>query len=149
MTTDRLDADALVEAIADIKGFVVSAVVLTCLETNLFRTVADGLSRASFVSTMTPNRNLGEAIVDVLLASGYVVEENGTLRYGAKTRALLDRWPLMQSWAREMRVTSDSMASLGRTLQTGDVSSTQLADFWPYTRTSDPSQLDASLTREY
>jgi len=138
------------EFVSQLKGFILSRVLMTALEIDLFvQLEGRGMSFKDICSRLDLNREIGRVFINVLEAYGYLHLDGGKYVTTALAKSIISKYKNIKSWNEEMRVTYDSLVDFTHILRTGNYKETTLSAYWAYKKNQYPESIPPEVSKDY
>lgn len=136
--------------VADIKAFALSRALMTALELDLFRTIADSppMSLDGWSQRLGLNWAVARPFFLLLVAHHYLSVEDGHLKLGSNSAPILENHESLRAWNEEMLLTFASLATLTESMRAADAD-TPLKQYWAYRQPDQQRDAGSAITSAY
>lgn len=138
------------EFVSEVKGFILSKVLMAALELDLFMLLDNGeRSFDDVCSELCIDTKIGHVFLDILEAFGYLRLNSGKYALTARAKSIMPKYENTKSWNEEMKVTYKSLVDFTQILRTGDYKGSALSRYWAYKKDCDRKNIDSGASGKY
>lgn len=133
------------------RSFVLARTVIAALEVDLFPTLQEApAGRRELAGQLgLAESAIAESFFDVLVAFGFLQEENDLLRLTPLAASVLAAYESVKSWGHEMKLLYGAMTELEELLRSGRYQDSALSRYWVYKARDDRKSLPEEAVRDY
>ena len=140
------------EFISQAKGFILSKVLMTAMDLDLFMLLDErggGMSFEDVCSELGIDTNIGHVFFDILESFGYLYLYNGWYTLTELAKSIMPKYKNTKSWNEEMKLTYESLVDFTEILRTGNYKQSALSTYWAYKKNLNRKNIDSETTRKY